>query len=145
MRLSEFDLDEASRILGIANTPLFLVRKLQNDGSVRAIGDAIPGPEIVSELQAMITIEPTDPIEAVRPYVYLVSLWFKSEVDSLQEAARFTSSIYGWYSYIAKALLESFSPIQRQTMSIAQIPSDSWGPQTSTTAPTQAATIIIAS
>jgi len=114
----DFDLTQASRIYSIANTPLFLVRKLQDDPSVRAISDACPGEQIVEMIRAIVAAEPANALEAVRPYAFLVALWFKPEIEHLQEAAKFKTPVYGWYEYIAGALRESFSPVQRQVIEV---------------------------
>jgi len=118
MKPADFDLSNASRAYAVANTPFFLLRKLQSDPSARAICEACPGHEIVEELRSLVAAEPLDAIEAVRPYVYLVSLWFKPEIDHLQEAAKLEASIHIWYSYLAEVLLETYSPVQQQLMEV---------------------------
>ena len=118
MKPVDFDLTQASRVYAVANTPFFLLRKLQGDPSARAICDACPGREIVEELSSIVATEPLDAVEAVRPYVYLVSLWFKPEIDHLREAAKLESSIHIWYSYLAEVLLETYSPVQQQVIEV---------------------------
>ncbi len=118
MNVAGLDLTQAAKIYGVANTPLFLIRKLQDDASVRAISAAYSGPEIVEALRSMVAAEPRDPVEAVRPYALLVALWFKPEVDDLQEAAKLETTIYGWYSYIAEVLVASFSPVHDQVIEV---------------------------
>ena len=118
MNTADLDLKQAAKIYGIANTPLFLIRKLQDDVSVRAISAAYSGPEIVGALRSMVAVEPCDPVEAVRPYALLVALWFKPEIDDLREAAEFETSIYSWYSYIAEVLLTKFSPVHDQVIEV---------------------------
>ena len=117
----DFDLTEASRIYAVANTPLFLVRKLQADPAVKAICDACAGQQIVEALRATIMVEPANSVEAVRPYAFLVALWFKPEVEHLQAAATFQTSIYNWYQYVAQVLVETFSPVQRQVIEVPGI------------------------
>jgi hypothetical protein len=118
MNAVELDLTQAAKIYGIANTPLFLIRKLQEDPSVRAISAAYSGPEIVEALRSMVAAEPVDAGEAVRPYALLVALWFKTEIDHLQEAAKLETAIYAWYSYIAEVLVASFSPVNDQVIEV---------------------------
>jgi hypothetical protein len=118
MNTAEINLTQAAKVYGVANTPHFLIRKLQDDPAVRAISAIYSGPEIVEALRSMVAAEPSDAVEEVRPYAFLVALWFKPEVDHLQEAARLETAIYGWYSYIAEVLTASFSPVHDQVIEV---------------------------
>ncbi len=127
----DFDINQAAYIYGLANTPHFLLRKLQSDPSVRAIADTCAGEDLVNELRSIVAIEPTSTTEAVRPYVYLVALWLKSTIDHLQEAANIAAPIYNWYSYIAEVLVQTFSPVEKIIISLPGVldaPSVSQGP-----------------
>jgi hypothetical protein len=119
MNLIEFDFAPAGKIYGIANTPLFLIRKLQVEPTARAIGDACAGSEIVEALRSMVNTEPANAAEAVRPYVLLLALWYKPEVDYLLEAAKLQTTIYGWYSYVAEVLRATFSSVQGQVIEVS--------------------------
>ena len=118
MNVNEINLKRATQIHAIANTPLFLVRKLQADPAVRQAADSISGEEIVQALRTAVTREPVSAEDAVRPYVLLVALWFSPKIAHLQEAAKLETSIYSWYSYIAEALLTSFSAVQQQIIKV---------------------------
>jgi hypothetical protein len=118
MNPNSFNLSQAAYVYGLANTPLFLVRKLQEDPSIRAIADACTGEEIVSELRRIIGDEPTNACDAVRPYAYLVALSFGTEIDHLNEASRLRTSVYQWYGYIAETLVAAFSPVQKQFVQV---------------------------
>lgn len=117
MNLDDLDLAQASRIYGVANTPLFLLRKLQGDQSVRSIADRYTGEDILETLRPLLNTEPANAVEAVRPYALLVALWFKPEVEHLREAAQL-HSVHGWYSYASAVLLETFSAIQRRVIQV---------------------------
>jgi hypothetical protein len=118
MNPSDFDLTGASRVYGVANTPLFLVRKLQADPAVRALGERCAGQEIIAALRQVLCAEPMNPVDAVRPYAFLVALWFKPEIEHLKEAARLQGGSFTWYSLIAEALLSTFSPIHTQVVQV---------------------------
>jgi hypothetical protein len=118
MNPRNFDLSQAAYVYGLANTPLFLARKLQTDPSVRAISVACTGQEILEELKVVLNADPASTEEAVRPYAYLVALSFKPEGDHLQEAARLQTSIHQWYSYIAETLVATYSPVQTQLIEV---------------------------
>lgn len=112
MNVNTLDLAQASQVYAVANTPLFLVRKLQADPSIRSVADTFSGEEIVEGLRSILDAEPTTTNEAVRPYALLIALWFKPEIEHLQMAAGLQSEIYSWYEYIARALLSTFSPVK---------------------------------
>lgn len=122
MKPNDFDLKQASKIYGIANTPPFLVRKLQDDVVVREISEKCSAQEILDALRLSVGMdpmkEPMTPIEAVRPYAYLVALWFKPEAEHLQEAARIAAPSYRWFETIADMLLQTFSHIQTQSFDV---------------------------
>jgi len=112
MNVNDLNLTQASRVYGIANTPPFLVRKLQADPEIRALGESCKPEDILAALRTAVAAEPNSAIEAVRPYALLVSLWFKPEVEHLKEAANISAPAYRWFSYIAQLLIQSFSPVQ---------------------------------
>jgi hypothetical protein len=112
----DFDLTQPSLIFQLANTPLFLARKLHADPEVRAIADNCSTEEILAALKTSISAESTTAVEAVRPYVLLVALWFKPDIDGLQEAVGMSAPDLNWYTYIGNALMISFSPVQTQSI-----------------------------
>jgi len=116
MNVEEVDLTGAAETFAVANAPLFLVRKLQADPVVRNISERYPSQEILEALRGSIESKPTTVIEAVRPYALLVALWFKSEIDGLQEAIGIPAPDLNWYAYIGDALMISFSPVQTQSI-----------------------------
>jgi hypothetical protein len=118
MNPNSFDLTDASRVYAVSNTPLFLVRKLQADPVVRAIADTLSGEEIVQALRAAVATEPQDVEAAVLPYVYIVALWYKPEMEHLLEAAATPAPHQSWFPYIASALIQTFSPVLKQLMSV---------------------------
>jgi hypothetical protein len=119
MNPNDVDLRQASYVYGIANTPLFLVRKLQDDPAIRALGTECPGEQLVDALRLIAALEPANSVEAVRPYAFLVALWFNPKIEHLKEASNIQTHVYRWYGYIAQVLLETFSPVQSQTVEVA--------------------------
>jgi len=112
------DLTQAAKTYAIANTPYFLVRKLQADQSVRAITDTYSGPEILDALRLAVAKEPSSASEAVRPYALLTALWFKPDMTHLREASQISAPAWSWFSHIASVLIETFSPVQRQLIEV---------------------------
>jgi hypothetical protein len=116
MNPNDFDLSQASLALQAANTPLFLVRKLQEDPVTREIAENCSVEEILDVLRPSISADPTTAVEAVRPYALLVALWSKPDIGGLQEAVAIPAPGLSWYSYIGGALMLTFSPVQTQTI-----------------------------
>lgn len=119
MNPNDFDLTQAGQSYAVANTPLFLMRKLQFDPEVRAIGDTRSAQEILEALTQAINAVPTSPAEAVRPYAFLVALSQQSEIEPLHQAGSLAAPLYDWFGYIAGILIETFSPVQSE---IIQLP-----------------------
>src|SRR4051812_21469407 len=68
------DLSDAEFALAVANTPLFLLRKLREDEASRNIAIALPEAEIFRRMKQRLARKPKDLRERVEPYVYLVAL-----------------------------------------------------------------------
>jgi hypothetical protein len=115
-QINEIDLTGPSLALTVANTPLFLVRKLRNDPAIRLISEGFSEDQILDALNGLSNTDPSEPINAVRPYVYLTALWMKSRSDALRKAATLNMSRWRWYSYISLVLLDTYSPITTQTL-----------------------------
>ena len=118
MNSDDFDLTEAASVYAVSNTPLFLVRKLQSDPIVHEIAESCSGEEIIEALRVAAATEPKSVNEAVRPYAYLVALWYKPELEHLLEAERIPAPNYLWFAYIASALVQTFSPVQKQLITV---------------------------
>jgi hypothetical protein len=144
MNPNDFDLTQTARVYGIANTPPFLVRKLQADPIVHAISEQCSAQQILDGLRSALNSDPLSPVEAVRPYAYIVALWLKPEMEHLQEAAKIPAPSYRWFATIVEILVQTFSPIENQSIDVPGLfsaPIVSVGTSAPTTAPP---TIIIA-
>ncbi len=134
MNPKNLDLTDAALTYAVSNTPLFLVRKLQSDPAVHALAEECSGEEIVEAIRAAVSHEPADPQEAVRPYAYLVALWYKPSQEYLSEARTVQAPDYPWFPYIVSALQQTFSPIQKQ---LIDVPSYFSPPSVSVTSPAE--------
>jgi hypothetical protein len=119
MNPNDVDLSQARYVYGIANTPLFLVRKLQDDPAIRRLGAECSGEQLVDALRLIAAREPASAAEAVRPYAFLVALWFNPKMEYLKEASNIQTPFFKWYGYIAQVLLETFSFVQSQSIEVA--------------------------
>jgi len=133
MNPDELNLIQASKVYAVANTPLFVVRKLQEDPSVQTLGRESSGEDILRFLEVVTRARPENPVEAVTPYALLVALWFKPEARYLHDAARIPAPFHPWYSYIADALISTFSPIKHQAITVpGQLSNPSISPASAT-------------
>jgi hypothetical protein len=114
--LDQVDLTLAAQALAVANTPLFLIRKLKSDSAVRTISESYSDDEILIGIRATLaSAEGGELVNVVRPYAYLVALWMKPRPTALRSASEFDAGGWTWYSTIPSYLSETYSPISRQT------------------------------
>ena len=107
-KLDQINLKQAEASFAVANTPLFLIHKLQSDPAVREIVDSsISGKAILQALKVAIRRKPRTLTGVVRPYVYLAALSQRQDESSLKEASQFDAKYFDWFDYITNVLLET--------------------------------------
>lgn len=116
--LQKMNLKSAETSFALANTPLFLIRKLQADPVVLEIRQRFSEEEIYAALEYSLKQEPMNLSDAVRPYVYLVSLAGKSDMSFLRRAVELGSDHADWYHYIANVLLQTYKSTSISTYPI---------------------------
>jgi hypothetical protein len=109
---NEIDLTEATQAFAVANTPLFLVRKLRADEAVRSLARELGEQELLEGLRLSIAEQPRDLTSAVRPYALLVALSLKLQADGIKKAAEISAPNWEWFDYISNYLSTSFHPVQ---------------------------------
>ncbi|HTQ59586.1 MAG TPA: hypothetical protein VMI32_05155 [Candidatus Solibacter sp.] len=114
-RLFDIDISEAAQSLAVANTPYFLLRKLKTDPAVREISERFSQDEILDGLRTALEADPTESVNAVRPYVYLAALSQKPSPEALKAATTLQADKWEWYLLIAASFLETYFSISRQT------------------------------
>lgn len=121
--LQDINLASASLTLAVANTPLFLLRKLRADPSVHEIAASFGGDEILAELSRLACSEPRDVIDYVRPYAFLVSLSMLPSIDYLKRVASIKGTDrWEWFSYIHRVLLDTYIPTEHVPLKQDQSP-----------------------
>ncbi len=111
MTIEQVDLSHAASTYAVANTPLFLVRKLREDPAVSEIAKLFSGDQILAALQLTVQDKPTDLFDYVRPYVYLVALSMKETDTYLRKAMELPNTRkWDWFNYVALALLQTYTP-----------------------------------
>lgn len=116
--LDKYPLNQAQQAFAVANTPLFLVRKLRTDPEVHDIARALEGPELLDLLRASLASTPPSLRETVIPYVLLVSLSFKDDASFLKAALSIPRGYENdWFDYVLQALLQTYRPTAFSTVS----------------------------
>ena len=111
--IGEITLSEAEKVFAVANTPLFLLRKLRSEPAVNEVKDMsqkFTADEILKALRVAAKKKPSNFAESVRPYALLVALSFKSDVAHLKKAARISTRHYKWLSYLTDVLIQTIQP-----------------------------------
>ena len=112
----------AQQAFAVANTPMFLIRKLRVDPEVHEIARLFDGEVILSQLEAALGNAPKSLRESVLPYVLLVSLSFKNDVSFLKATEGIARGYEDdWFDYARQVLLQThrttvFSSISAQPM-----------------------------
>jgi hypothetical protein len=127
MRITDrFSFANAAYARAVANTPLFLLRKLQEDPTVRAIADSCTGDELLVAFSESVQQKPNSPEETVLPYVLLVALYFNTQAAYLRKAALVRPNYEDeWLAYILNVLLETYQPATRQIVELKANPTTS--------------------
>ncbi len=120
--LTDAELQEAISSLAVANTPLFLMRKLRADEAVIQAAKS----NTAEELIAAIKYEASKPAESaadyVRPYAYLVALSMSSDLRNLDRVAEFGDlQGWDWFDYIRRVLRDTTIPTENSFVREAQL------------------------
>jgi len=110
------DLSQAQATFVVANTPLFLMRKLRSDPAVATIARNNDGSHILDWLRQASARAPDNERDLILPYVFLVALSLQNDLSPLKEAAAITVSFADWYKYIAQYLVDSITPTDRRVI-----------------------------
>jgi len=110
MKPSEVDLSEAGNTYLIANTPLFLARRLQADSSTAVLSRSCSGEDLYAGILDALQGNPENPVDAVRPFVYLIALRGQGSPNLFFKAAELRSQSHPWYSTVARVLEATFIP-----------------------------------
>jgi hypothetical protein len=109
------NLDEAKRAFVVANTPLYLARRLQQDSNVRKLSD-LSGDELLKLYTEAVTRSPVALDELVIPYVCLAALSLQGDLRPLKMTTGIRPAPgYKWLDYIQQVLIQSYNPTSNKT------------------------------
>lgn len=120
--LEQFDLTKAERDYLVANTPLFLARRLQLNPVVTRISSELTSEQILSELKTYATHRPDTIFERVAPYVLLVALYLKRDLVGLKNSTLIVADWHHrWFDYIRTALIQMSRSVSTSTIPVPNI------------------------
>jgi hypothetical protein len=115
----DVDLKNAQAVFAVANTPLFLVRKLQEDPTVHALAHKLHGDDLLRELEMSVQQRPETIREAVIPYVCMVALSLYPDASYLSKSVSVQPKYQDdWFDYIRTALIQLYRSTQIQTVKV---------------------------
>jgi hypothetical protein len=109
--LTDVNLQNACRDYVVSNTPLFLVGRLKEDPAVQQMSREFSSSELLSGIRESVPLQPTEVLDQVRPYAYLVALWLKRSLPELRAAAELDAPYTDWFAYIGTYLVDTLSPV----------------------------------
>jgi hypothetical protein len=112
------DLSGAQSVLAVANSPLFILRKLREDPTTAKIAGAASGHAIFNLLKTSLRRNPRTLRSAVAPYVYVVALSMQRDIKYLRQASRIHAPYPRWFKIVCAALLDSYQAATVQTVTV---------------------------
>jgi hypothetical protein len=113
------DLTAAERDFVVANTPMFLARRLQSNPVINHMAQEIASDTILQWLKGAASTEPQNVRDSVIPYVLIVSLFLKGDLRALREATLIVPhAAYRWFDYIRTALIQLYKPIVKVNIKV---------------------------
>jgi hypothetical protein len=107
----------------VANTPLYLIKRLQADPGVRLVSQSMQANELAAEYRSAVTQSPTNIRELITPYICLVALSMKDDISPLREETAIANPLpdYRWIERIRQLLIERYRPVSRSVINVPAI------------------------
>lgn len=107
----------------VANTPLYLIRKLRETEEVGELVRTKSGDQIFELLRQATAKHPVEPMDYVAPYMCLVALSMKSDDNYLKAAGALPNTAnWDWFDYIRQVLIEATIPTERVVLAASAKP-----------------------
>jgi hypothetical protein len=108
--LEPVDLRDAELAVAIANTPLFLARRLYENPAVKRALDVHGAEKIFNALRSIIERKPQTLNQATEAYFYLAALSFSEDLSWLRKASKFNAHYIKWFKGISEYLISTARP-----------------------------------
>lgn len=108
--LNDIDLKRAEAAYAVANTPMFLIRKLRSDRTVQTIADRCSAADLYTALRSSLEKKPETLSDVVKPYAYAVALFQKGAISYLRKAKELRFEQFNWFGQVVESLLKMHMP-----------------------------------
>jgi hypothetical protein len=108
--LDPIDLREAEKSVAVANTPIFLARRLRENPALKRALDMHGAGKVFGALEIISARKPNDLKQASEVYFYLVALSLDSDASWLHRARALPSPHIKWFEEIADYLISTTKP-----------------------------------
>jgi len=106
---------QSQTAVALAN-PLFILQRLRRDTDVQSFAAATAPQEIYKRLVESLKRKPLTLEARTLPYVYLIALASKQDIDLLRRAARLPSTKSKWFHYLSNVLVQEAVPTTRMDL-----------------------------
>jgi hypothetical protein len=124
--LTPITLDEAQAAVAIANTPIFLARRLRENPALRRAHTMHGAEKIFAALHTVSPIKPADLAAATEVYFYLVALSLDDDKSWLRRASTLPAPHIKWFSEVAEYLADTAKATVAKTLNLHASPSVSF-------------------
>jgi hypothetical protein len=108
--LDPIDLREAEKSVAVANTPIFLARRLRENPALQRALKLHGAEKIFGALGIISVRKPSDLKQATEVYFYLVALSLDNDASWLHRARALPSPYIKWFGEIADYLISTTKP-----------------------------------
>jgi hypothetical protein len=96
----------------VANTPMYLIRKIRNDDSVALVSRSLSPDQILDAYKEAVQQEPKTLRDFVVPHVCLVALSRSKTVEQLRASTRIKHRLeYKWLDFVQRYLLDTYQSV----------------------------------
>lgn len=107
--IRDANLTSAAQVYAISNTPIFLMRRLQEDPTIFDLS-RFPGEQIAEEFRLAIAKPPSTLLDFVKPYAFLAALSKLPTIEFLKKIDVENVEHWRWLAYAKQILLTTYSP-----------------------------------
>jgi len=107
----------AASILAVANTPLFVVRKLRERPDILTLALSMDIADIAEKLKKSAGSSPRNVRESAAPYLYATLLSMRGDARSIASVLRVNPS-YRWFGNIAEFLIKTTVSTSRKSIDL---------------------------
>jgi hypothetical protein len=116
---SRVGFSKASKVLSVANTPLFLIKNLMADKDVIHLKNRYPSQALIDGLEKNIKSQSDDPTSDLKCLMLLVAISMKEDLRLLKGIEYLNGSKIRWYDEVFAKLKRVVSQTSTQTVSLA--------------------------